>query len=83
VQDGRLVERAEGEEMMSANHRERQFMQHLRGAGWVKASTLPSSPRIVAGLLAKDWIELRGAGRDACYRITEKGLAAKMVPVRM
>jgi hypothetical protein len=69
--------------MTPANHRERQFMQHLRDAGWVKVSTLPSSPRIIAALLAKDWIELRGSGREACYRITEKGLAAKMVPVRI
>jgi hypothetical protein len=69
--------------MASINHRERQILQHLRGAGWVKAGTLPSSPKTIAGLIAKGWIELRGAGRQTCYRITEKGLTAKMAPVRI
>jgi hypothetical protein len=31
--------------MTFATHLERQFMQRLRGAGWVKASALPPSPR--------------------------------------
>jgi hypothetical protein len=49
---------AEGEgEMTFANHLERQFMQRLRGAGWVKASALPPSPRLVQTLLQKGWIE--------------------------
>jgi hypothetical protein len=30
--------------MTFANHQERQLMQRLRGAGWVKASALPSEP---------------------------------------
>ena len=68
---------------MTLIHRERQFMQHLRGAGWVKVGAVPSSPKTVAGLLAKGWIELRGSGNEACYRITENGLAAKMTPVRI
>jgi hypothetical protein len=65
------------------NNRERQLMQQLRGAGWVKATTLPPSPRIIEGLLSKGWIEQRGAGNDKCYRITDKGLAAKTTPVRI
>jgi hypothetical protein len=65
------------------NHRERQLMQQLRGAGWVKATALPPSPRTIEGLLNKGWIEQRGAGSDACYRITDKGLAAKTAPVRI
>jgi hypothetical protein len=69
--------------MTIPNHRERQLMQQLRGAGWVKAITLPSRPRIIEGLLGKGWIEQRGAGNDLCYRITDKGLAAKMTPVRI
>jgi hypothetical protein len=32
-------------------------------------------------LLGKDWIEERGVGYDQCYRITEKGIAAKIMPV--
>jgi hypothetical protein len=35
------------------------------------------------GLLGKGWIEQRGAGNDLSYRITNKGLAAKMTPVRI
>jgi hypothetical protein len=58
-------------------------MQELRGAGWVRARTLPSSPRIIEGLLFKGWIEQRGVGNDKCYHITDDGLAAKMAPVRI
>jgi hypothetical protein len=65
------------------NHRERQLMQLLRGAGWVKAIALPSSPRVGAGLLSKGWIERRGDGNDTFYRITDKGLAAKSAPARI
>jgi hypothetical protein len=43
--------------MTFANHHERQFMQRLRGAGWVKASTLPPSAQLVQKLLQKGWIE--------------------------
>ena len=69
--------------MTIPNHRERQLMQHLRGAGWVKAITLPSRPRIIEGLLGKGWIEQRGAGNAIRYRIADKGLTAKMTPVRI
>jgi hypothetical protein len=40
-------------EMTFATHLERQFMQRLRGAGWVNASALPPSPRLVQTLLQK------------------------------
>jgi hypothetical protein len=55
-------------------HRERQFMQHLRGAGWVKASSIPVpvGPAVIASLLKKGWIEQRGTGNEICYRITER-----------
>jgi hypothetical protein len=49
---GAKTQAAEGEgEMTLANHHERQLMQRLRGAGWVKASALPSSPGLVQKLL--------------------------------
>ena len=66
-------------------HRERQFMQHLRAGGWVKPSAIPVSagPALIASLLKKDWIEQQGSGHDLCYRITEKGLAAKNMPLRI
>jgi hypothetical protein len=69
--------------MTSANHRERQMMQYLRAGGWVKAGTIPSSPKIIEGLLSKAWIERSGTGSDLCYRITDMGLAAKKLPVRI
>jgi hypothetical protein len=65
------------------NNRERQLMQQLRGAGWVKATALPPSPRTIEGLLGKGWIERRGVGNETCYRITQKGLLAKTAPVRI
>jgi hypothetical protein len=74
---------AEDEEMMSANHRERQFMQHLRGAGWVKAIALPDSPKLIASLLNKGWIESSHSGSGVTYRITHAGLAAKSTPVKL
>jgi hypothetical protein len=69
--------------MMAANHRERQLMQYLRGAGWVKASALPFNPKLIQVVLGKGWIEVRGVGSETYYRITEQGLAAKMAPVRI
>jgi len=69
--------------MISTSHRERQFMQHLRGAGWVKAAALTNSPRTVQNLVKKGWIERRRDKNGLCYRITDRGLTAKMVPVRI
>ena len=65
------------------NHRERQFMQQLRGRGWVKAIELPENPGTVKGLLQKRWIESQGMERDIVYRITDEGMAAKKAPVRL
>jgi hypothetical protein len=69
--------------MISVNHRERQIMQYLRARAWVSAASLPSSPKVFKGLIDKAWIEARGQGPDLCYRITDKGLAAKKVPIRI
>jgi hypothetical protein len=79
----RPVELGLREKMTVPNQRERQLMQQLRGAGWVKAMALPPSPITIEGLLSKGWIEQRGAGHDKCYRITNKGLAAKSAPLRI
>jgi hypothetical protein len=69
--------------MTVPNHRERQWMQHLRGAGWVRAIALPDSPAVLAKLLENGWIEERGIGADRSYRLTDKGLAAKKSPVKV
>ena len=58
------------------NHHERQFMQSLRGRGWVRASNFPLS-QVIPKLLKKGWIERRGAGQELEYRITEDGMSAK------
>jgi len=63
------------------NHNERQLMQHLRGRGWVRGFELPSTCRIIGGLLQKGWIESRGAERSLEYRITEEGMMAKTAPI--
>jgi hypothetical protein len=65
------------------NHRERQFMQQLRGRGWVKAIELPENPITLQRLLEKRWIESQGMERDIAYRITDEGMAAKKAPVRL
>jgi hypothetical protein len=68
--------------MTVPNQLERQLMQELRGAGWVKATALTPFPRTIEGLLSKGWIERRSGGNDTCYRLTEEGLAAKIAPLR-
>ena len=69
--------------MTFASHPERQFMQYLRGEGWIKARLLPASTRLVENLLSKGWIEQQEQGpKDETYvRLTEKGLEAKRAPV--
>jgi hypothetical protein len=58
-------------------------MQHLRGAGWIKAGALPPSARLVEKLLQKGWIEQQeqGSHKEVFFRLTEKGLEAKKSPV--
>jgi hypothetical protein len=53
----------EGEGKMTfATRVEHQFMQRLRGAGWVNATALPPSRRLVQTLLQKGWIETTKSG---------------------
>ena len=73
---------AEGKEMKPPNSRERQFMQQLRGAGWVKATGLPDSPRILANLIKKGWVECQQTEAGQAYRLTELGLQAKKALIR-
>jgi hypothetical protein len=63
------------------NHHERQFMQTLEGFGWVKAFTMHSSPRVIEKLLIKGWIEKSLTEGRLCYRITDRGRAAKKMRV--
>ena len=52
------------------NHHERQFMQHLRGGGWVKAhSAPPAGPKLIDNLLIKGWVERRGTENQVfCFK---------------
>jgi hypothetical protein len=63
------------------NHHERQFMQQLRGRGWVRAIELPAASVIVKRLLERCWIESQGTDGSISFRITEEGLAAKKAPI--
>jgi hypothetical protein len=65
------------------NHIERQFMQRLRGRGWVRALDLPHARTTIQYLLQKRWIESEGTGRTLAFRLTEEGLAAKRAPIPM
>jgi len=67
--------------MKTPNSRERQIMQHLRGAGWVKAARLPDSPTIIANLIEKGWVECQQTVSGQAYRLTELGLQAKKAPL--
>jgi hypothetical protein len=78
-------DRTEGEGQMTdqlPNHRERQFMQYLRGVGWVKMTLLPDAPGLIKKLLEKGWIEQRTDASGVCYRLTDSGLVAKTTPSR-
>jgi hypothetical protein len=70
-------------EITHPNHRERQFMQHLRGVGWIKALTLPTNRRTVKSLLQKGWIEQQHQGpkNEVFLRLTDRGLEAKKSPI--
>jgi hypothetical protein len=65
------------------NHREREFMQHLRGRGWVKAAQLPDAKTTLKRLMEKQWVETQGVGREVSYRISNQGMAAKTAPIRL
>jgi hypothetical protein len=69
--------------MRAPRHYERQFMEHLRGAGWVKAAALPDSRKTIENLISKGWIERREADDGAAYRLTALGLEAKKAPLRI
>jgi chromosome segregation and condensation protein ScpB len=74
----------EGEGKMTfATRLEHQFMQRLRRAGWVNATALPPSRRLVQTLLQKGWIEATRAGPKnvVLYRLTGEGLNAKKLPI--
>jgi hypothetical protein len=68
-------------EMKLPNSRERQITQHLRGAGWVKATGLPDSPKIIANLIRKGWVECQQTENGSAYRLTNLGLEAKKAPL--
>jgi hypothetical protein len=63
------------------SHFERQLLQRLRDAGWVKASKILATPALIEKLVIKGWIERSIVDGQVCYRITEEGLAAKKMPI--
>jgi hypothetical protein len=63
------------------HHHERQLLQRLRDAGWVKASKILATPSFIEKLVAKGWIETSIIDGHLCYRITDQGLAAKKMPI--
>jgi len=67
--------------MKPPNSRERQIMQHLRGAGWVKATSLQDSPRTFVNLIKKGWVECHSTEGGPAYRLTKQGLEAKKAPL--
>src|SRR5882724_3942912 len=69
--------------MTFATRLEHQFMQRLRRAGWVNATALPPSRRLVQTLLQKGWIEATRSGPKnvVLYRLTGEGLNAKKLPI--
>jgi hypothetical protein len=68
--------------MTFAIHRERQFMEYLRGKGWVKGTALPPS-RLTVSLQKRGWIEqqVQGPKNEIFYRMTDVGLNALRTPV--
>lgn len=69
--------------MTFANHTQRQFMEYLRGRGWVKGSMLPKTT-MIASLQEKGWIEqqqLQAPKNEIFYRMTDVGLNALKAPV--
>ena len=58
-------------------------MQRLREAGWVKATALPDSPKLIAKLISKGWVEQAQTQNGTAYRLTDLGLEAKKVPLKV
>jgi hypothetical protein len=83
IKQNRIGIEFETKEQSAITHRERQFLQYLRDATWRRAASLPNSSKLILKLLGNRWIERRGDGKDAAYRITPKGLAAKIAPVKI
>lgn len=71
------------EDAVPMAHRDRQFLQYLRGGEWRRATNLPDSAKLISKLLMNGWIEHTGSGHELAYRITPKGLAAKIAPVKL
>jgi hypothetical protein len=71
------------EEHPQITHRERQFLQYLRDGACRPTVGLPDSPKLISKLLGNGWMERSGNGTEVVYRITPKGLAAKMAPVKI
>jgi hypothetical protein len=71
------------EEQPPITHRERQFMQHLRDGEWRRATYLPDSRKLISKLLGNGLIERGDTRNEIAYRITWKGLAAKITPVKI
>jgi hypothetical protein len=63
------------------NHYERQLLQRLRDAGWVRASKILATPAFIEKTVTKGWIERSIIDGHLCYRITNQGLAAKKMPI--
>jgi hypothetical protein len=64
-------------------HRERQFLQYLRDGEWRRATNLPDGEKLIAKLLVNGWIDRSGDGNDVAYRITPRGLAAKIAAIKL
>ena len=64
-------------------HRERQFLEYLRDRERRRAVYLPGSAKLISKLLGNGWIERSGTDNEIAYRITPKGLAAKVAPVKI
>ena len=71
------------EDAVPMTHRDRQFLQYLRGGEWRRATNLPDSSKLISKLLINGWIESTGSGHELAYRMTPQGFAAKITPVRL
>jgi chromosome segregation and condensation protein ScpB len=67
--------------MKPPNSRERQMMQRLRGVSWVKAFEVADSPKILANLIERGWVENQRTDGGKMYRLTDLGLEAMKAPI--